>query len=88
MVEALKNEDNVDVLIEASNALCYLSHKSNGFGMSPSPFDSIPEDATQAQKDQAMAKWKAAVYKKWLSWYLKIRPYNEQNDLLELGVAR
>ncbi len=88
MVEALKNEDNVDVLIEARNALCYLSHKSNGFGISPNPFDGIPEDATQAQKDKAMAKWKAAAYKKWVKWYLKVRPYHEQNDFLELGNPR
>ena len=55
MVDALGKDDNIDVLIEARNALCYMSHKANGFGSPTNPFHKLTEEATQKDKDAAMA---------------------------------
>ena len=88
MVDALGKDDNIGVLIEARNALCYMSHKANGFGSPTNPLHKLTEEASQSEKDKAMARWRAKVYKDWVRWYLKIRPYDEQNDFLELDLSR
>ena len=83
MIEAL-DDDNVDVLVEARNALCYLSRRPKGLGLPANPLGKLPETASQSQRDNAMKEWKAAVTKKWTDWYFQVRPYDERDDLLEV----
>lgn len=83
LINALE-DNNVDVLVEAYNALCYLSRKISGVGISPNPFDDLPVDPTQAQKEAAVARWRQEALKGWTAWYLRVRPYAEKNDLFQL----
>ena len=77
-------EFDVDVLTEANNALCYLSRKLAGIGVPENPFEGLPETPTQAQKDAAMAAWKKDAIAKWTTWYIRVRPYDDRNDLFQL----
>lgn len=83
LVEALK-DDNVDVLVEARNALCFVSRKPHGFGLAANPLAGVPENSSQARKDAAMKRWRDEAYEKWHEWYLSIRPYEERDDLISL----
>ena len=82
LLKALEDSD-VDVMIEARNALCWISRKPLGFGLSPSPFDGISEQAGKSQKDRAITKWRTEAVRRWRAWYLKIRRYEERDDLLD-----
>lgn len=83
MIRALKEEVDFDVLVEARNALCFLSHKPNGLGLPGDPLTGVAEDATEDQKKAAVDQWRAQVHKRWLIWYLRVRPYQEQDDFAE-----
>ena len=83
LIKALQ-DNNVDVLIEAYNALCYLSRKITGVGIPSNPLDSLPVNPSQAQMDAAVNRWRDEATKRWTAWYLRIRPYNEKNDLFQL----
>lgn len=87
LISAL-NDFNVDVLVETYNSLSYLSRKIDGVGMPQNPFHSLDEDATQAEKDAALAVWKEEAIRKWSAWYLRIRPYADRNDIFELGLGK
>ena len=75
------DDSNIDVMVEGHNALCFLSRKPQGFGLPDSPLDGVPEDATETQRLDAVKKWRAEVRKQWKAWYLKVRPYEERNDI-------
>lgn len=83
LIKALQ-DNNVDVLVEAYNALCYLSRKITGVGISSNPLESLPVNPSQAQIDAAVNRWRDEATKRWTAWYLRIRPYNEKNDLFQL----
>lgn len=87
LITRLREDFNVDVLVEAYNSLSYLSRKIDGVGMNPSPFFDLEEGATQAQKDSALKIWRKEAVARWSAWYLRIRPYKDRNDLFELGLA-
>ena len=82
LLKGLEDPD-VDVMIEARNALCWISRKPLGFGLSPSPFDGIPQQASKGQRRRAVDKWRASAVRLWRAWYLKIRRYEERDDLLD-----
>ncbi len=82
LLEALDDND-IDVMVEARNALCIMSRKPLGFQLPESPLTGLPENATQAQKDEAVKKWRENLKAKWGAWYYKFRPYKERNDLSE-----
>jgi hypothetical protein len=81
-------ESDVGVLAEANNALCYLSRKLSGIGVPDDPLDGLDEKATQEQKNAAMAAWKKDALEKWTRWYLRVRPYDDRNDLFQLKFGR
>lgn len=83
LIRALQ-DNNVDVLVEAYNALCYLSRKITGVGLPSNPLDDLPVNASQAQIDAAVNRWREEAVKRWTAWYLRIRPYEEKNDLFQL----
>lgn len=82
LIDALDDPD-VDVMVEARNALCILSRKPLGFGLPESPFDKLPESATPEQKQAAVKQWREKLKENWQNWYYKYRPYQERDDLSE-----
>jgi hypothetical protein len=78
MVAALEDPDR-DVLVEAHNALCWLSRRPNAFDIPPDPIGELPPDATEEQKQQAVEKWRASALKHWGTWYLRMCSYEERN---------
>ena len=75
------DDPNIDVVVEGHNALCFLSRNLQGFGLPASPLEGVPEEATEPQRQAAVKKWRADVRKEWKAWYLKVRPYEERNDI-------
>jgi len=82
IVNAL-NDVDLTVIIEARNALCFLARKPRGFGNTSDPLADLSDDAPQKDKDLAISKWHKKLVKDWTKWQLKIRPYDERDDLLE-----
>jgi prenyltransferase beta subunit len=78
-VEALKDPD-VDVLVEAHNALCWYSRRPNAFGLADNPVEGLPPDASVADKTQALETWRKAALKNWGTWYLQVCPYQDRDD--------
>lgn len=61
-------EDNdLSCMIEARNALRFLSKRLNAID--------LPDEPTDQQRAQAIAQWK--------KWYQSVRPYDERDDLVE-----
>lgn len=85
LMGALESDPDLDVAIEARNALCWLSRKPNGFGMPGKP--KFPDGATKAQRRGAADEWRSAVVQRWKKWYLRVRPYRERDDLQETGAT-
>ncbi len=83
LISALQ-DNNVDVLVEAYNALCYLSRRITGVGLPSNPLEDLPVNPSQTQIDAAVNRWRDEATKRWTAWYLRIRPYEEKNDLFQL----
>lgn len=83
LIKALQDPD-ADVVVEANNALSYLSRKLNGVGVTQSPYDDLPEGASDEQKADAMHRWRTEALAGWSTWYLRVRPYEDRNDAFEL----
>lgn len=66
LIEALL-DPNLDCMVEARNALQYISRKSKDLD--------LPDQPTEAQRAAAVARWR--------KWYRSIRPYDERDDLPE-----
>ena len=69
LIYGLKDPD-VDVYVEARNALRCLSRQVEDFGAKEEPLDA-------ATRDKELAKWK--------DWYKSIRAYDERDDLVGPG---
>lgn len=82
LIKALDDSD-VDVVVEANNALCFLSRRADGVGMNPNPLDALDEEATAEDRTAALNGWRADAVKRWRAWYLTVRPYDERHDLTE-----
>ena len=86
LVQALR-DNNVDVLVEANNSLCYLSRKISGVGIARNPYGDLDEGASDTEKTAALARWRKEALKRWGKWYLRVRPYDDRNDIFELGLG-
>jgi hypothetical protein len=84
MIKALQDE-YLDVVIEAQNALCMLSRRPRGFGLPLHPWDDLPEDASEDAKQKAVQQWREAQIDKWKKWYARVRPYDQRDDLTDVG---
>jgi HEAT repeat protein len=82
LVTALDDPD-VDVDIEAHNALCWISRKPLGFDLQMDPLEGLPPDAGPDVKEAALKSWRTAAVKQWGTWYLKNRPYKDRGDEFE-----
>ncbi len=83
LIQALGDND-VDVLVEANASLKFLSRKLSGVGVPESPFEDIPEGATEQQKIAAVAAWRREALRRWSAWFSRVRPFEQRNDLFEL----
>jgi hypothetical protein len=66
LIKGLLDVD-LSCVVEARNALRYLSKRLN--------YIDLPDEPTEAQRAQAVAQWK--------KWYQSVRPYDERDDLDE-----
>ena len=82
LVNALEDPD-VDVNIEAHNALCWIARKPAGFDLQLDPFEGLPVDAGPDIREATLKGWRSAALKAWGEWYLKNRPYRERGDEFE-----
>jgi hypothetical protein len=83
LVKALDDPD-INVVIEANNALCWLSRRPNGFGHPADPVAELPETATEEQRRAAIQTWRTKVRKDWRQWYGKVGPYSERELPIDL----
>ncbi|HVJ86706.1 MAG TPA: HEAT repeat domain-containing protein, partial [Caulifigura sp.] len=82
LVTALEDPE-VDVNIEAHNALCWISRKPAGFDLLLDPFEGLPVDAGPDLREATLKGWRTAALKAWGEWYLRNRPYRERGDEFE-----
>lgn len=83
LIKALESDPDLDVAIEARNALCWISRKPRGFGLSANPKLSLPSNLSKQQRLKALADWREQAVKHWKKWYFSVRPYDERDDLSE-----
>lgn len=82
MLKGLR-DPNIDVNVQALDALRYLSRKPNGFGLTMKPFEGV-ETADDETKLKAANAWRTKAYKTWGNWYRSVRPFDESGGLDEL----
>lgn len=82
MMKGLRDK-NVDVNVEALQALRYIARKPNGFGLSLQPLAGA-ETADDATKVEVANKWRTKAFTTWMTWYRDVRPYDESGGLDEL----
>lgn len=82
LIRALSDPD-LGVMIEAQNALCWLSRRPNGFGLPQDPIATLPPNATDAQKKTAITAWHKSAMLAWGEWFLQNRPFKDRGDEYE-----
>lgn len=82
MLKGLR-DPNVDVNLQALDALRYISRKPNGFGISYEPFEGV-ETADDETKLKAVNAWRTKAFRAWGNWYRSVRPFEESGGLDEL----
>ena len=87
LISALDDQD-LGVIIEARNALCWLARKPRGLGEADDPFQDLPEDASDEQRASAIAAWHGELVNKWGNWYLEHRPYKDRGDEFEAELLK
>ena len=80
--------NNVDVMREARNALCYVSRRPNGFGLDPNPLGESGDTASDDERTAAANAWRDRALTAWGKWWYRIRPYPDRDDLEELQFRR
>lgn len=82
LIGRIKNDDNVDVIVEARYALCSLARRPNGFNIRALPFGEGEYDSmTEEQRQKHIAEWRKELFEKWSGWYLAVRPFEERDDI-------
>ena len=79
--------NDVDVMREAHEALCYVSRKPNGFGLPSNPLDGF-EGTNVAQRGERIVNWRRNAVRKWKQWWFRVRPYDQRDDFEEASILR
>lgn len=87
LIERLSDTD-LGVMIEARNALCWISRKPLGFGFPDDPLIDLSANASQDQKNAVIAQWHKNLVLTWGEWYLKNRPFEERGDAFETELRK
>jgi len=77
------SDDDLGVMIESRNALCWLSRKPKGFGHPEDPLAELPPNATDREKKDAVSTWHKNAVMNWGEWYLRNRPFEDRGDAFE-----
>ncbi|HET6327493.1 MAG TPA: HEAT repeat domain-containing protein [Planctomycetaceae bacterium] len=83
LVKALDDPD-INVVVEANAALCWLSRRPNGFGRSIDPLLDIPETASDQQRHDALELWRSQARRDWREWFNQVGPYSERELPIDL----
>jgi hypothetical protein len=51
--------------------------------MKNTPLGESTVDATDTEKKEIVAKWRAQAKRNWQGWYFAVRPYAERDDLTQ-----
>lgn len=87
LIDAL-NDNDVGVLSEAHTALCFISRKPRGFGISNTLAVDIEALTKQEEIDKKVNVWRRMALVRWRDWYKRIRPYDERGDLWEMEASK
>lgn len=79
------NDADIEVAVEAHNALCVFARRPLAFGLAGDPFAGLQEDAPEAERTQAVKAWREKAVSAWRDWYARVAPYEERDGL---GVFR
>ena len=82
MIQGLR-DPNVDVNVEALQALRYISRKPDGFGLTLDPLSGT-NAADEGLRVRTVNEWRTKAYRAWMNWYKNVRPYSESGGLDEL----
>ncbi|WP_437202354.1 HEAT repeat domain-containing protein [Planctomicrobium sp. SH664] len=82
LINALDDPD-LGVIIEAQNALCWISRKPLGFGHAEDPLADLPPTASEQQRKDAISVWYRKLLHDWGNWYLAHRPFESRGDEFE-----
>ena len=80
LIEGLSDAD-LDVAIEAHNALCVLSRRPLGFGVPADPLAQLDAKAKEQARQEAIPEWRERAIEVWSDWYAQVAPYNERGGL-------
>jgi hypothetical protein len=83
LIKGLDDPD-VNVVIEANNALCWLSRRPSGFGRPSDPVADLPENASERQRRDAAQAWRNQVRRDWREWFNQVGPYSERELPIDL----
>ncbi|MEZ6052805.1 MAG: HEAT repeat domain-containing protein [Planctomycetaceae bacterium] len=87
-IEAILDDPDTDVLIEAHAALCWFSRRPDGFGLPDNPIASLSPDVSDEDRKAAVDKWRRLAVKAWGEWYLRVCPYEERDDPFVISLKR
>jgi hypothetical protein len=83
LIRALDDPD-INVVVEANSALCWVSRRPNGFGHPADPVADLPENASERQRRDASQAWRVQVRRDWREWFSKIGPYSDRELPIDL----
>jgi len=83
LIKGLDDPD-INVVIEANNALCWLSRRPNGFGRPSDPVADLPENTSERQRRDAAQAWRTQVRKDWREWFNQVGPYSQRELPIDL----
>lgn len=83
LIDALHDMD-VHVMLKAEHALRMVSRKPRGVGMTADLLTQLQEKAAP-EAESIVRNWRALSAKRWRDWYVRVRPWDERDDLWEIG---
>jgi len=76
-LRALEDPD-VSVVVEANNALCWLSRRPQGIGLPSDPLQGLPENAAEDVKLTAVRNWRDGLRTRWREWFASVQRYRDR----------
>ncbi len=81
LIEALRDMD-IHVMLKAQHALRMVARKPRGVGVTTKLLARI-EDRPSDEVADIIATWRHQSTKRWREWYIRVRPWEERDDLWE-----
>ncbi|WP_145266101.1 hypothetical protein [Calycomorphotria hydatis] len=77
LLRGLKDDD-VGVMIEAHNGLCFLSRKFDGYGLGSDPLENATSTMSRQERQNVIREWQQAAVKNWSGWFEHVASYDDQ----------